>query len=297
MDAPLTCAGVPRDLGVDQGSAFAHEVRVQAGAARLLEALSRPAPELARLDRDLWRHHPQLAERVTGLALAAGASRRGVLRGLSEAGGVPSEAVALVAAAGAAPPRIWCRFSGAAPRVRIDRPDAGIPALVAAPAWLPAAVCGVNQAGLAVAVSAPEAPPGGAERFGVPALVLVGDCLQRFSDVGGVLRWCAGRPAAGVATILTADAGGDVAGLRFAPGERTPLALEDGLLMGSGPSALCDALAKAARIEVAEGAEAWASALCEAAPGAPGVWLDPAGRRLGLSQGDGSVAMFDLPGA
>ena len=301
MDAPLACAGVPRDLGVAQGSAFGHEVRAHAGTARLLEGLSRPAQELARLDRDLWRHHPQLAERLTGLALAAGASRRGVLRGLSEAGGAPSEAVALVAATGAAPPRIWCRFSAGAasgaPRIRIDRPDAGIPALVAAPAWLPAAVCGVNQAGLAVAVSAPERPPGAADLFGVPPLVLVGDCLQRFSDVGGVLRWCAGRPAGGVATILAADAGGDVAGLRFAPGERTPLALEEGVLMGSGPPALCEVLAKAARHEVAEGAEGWAAALREAAPGAPGVWLDPAGRCLGLSRSDGSAAMFDLPGA
>jgi hypothetical protein len=292
---------VPRDLGVAQGVAFAHVVRARAGAARLLEGLSRPAPELARLDRDLWRHHPQLAERVTGLALAAGASRRGILRGLSEAGGTPSEAVALAAAGGAAPPRIWCRFAGGAasdaPRVRIDRPDAGIPALVAAPAWLPAAVCGVNEAGLAVAVSAPEAPPGGADRWGAPSLVLVGDCLQRFSDVGGVLRWCSGRPAGGAATILAADAAGDVAGLRFASGERSPLALDDGVVMGSGPPALCEALAKTARNEAAEGAEVWAAALREAAPGAPGVWLDPAGRCLGLSRSDGSVSTFELSGA
>ena len=293
------CAGVPRDLGVSQGSAFGHEVRARAGTARLLEGLSRQAPELARLDRDLWRHHPQLAERVTGLALAAGASRRGVLRGLAEAGGTPSQAVALVAATGAAAPRIWCRFATEtawdAPRVRIDRPDAGIPALVAAPAWLPAAVCGVNQAGLAVAVSAPEAPPGGADRFRVPPLVLVGDCLQRFSDVAGVLRWCAGRPAGGVATVLAADASGGVAGLRFAPDERTRLALEDGVLMGSGPRGLREVLSKAARYPVAEDAEAWAAALCDAVPRAAGVWLDPAGCRLGVSRDDGAAAVFDLP--
>lgn len=301
MDAPLACAGVPRDLGVAQGSAFAHEVRARAGTARLLEGLSRPAPELARLDRDLWRHHPQLAERVTGLALAAGASRRGVLRALAQAGSPPSEAVALVAATDSSAPRIWCRFdAGAAsdaPRVRIDRPDAGIPALVAAPAWLPAAVCGVNQAGLAVAVSAPEAPPGGADRFRVPPLVLVGDCLQRFSDVGGVLRWCAGRPAGGVATVLAADASGDAAGLRFTAGERTRLSPDDGVLMGSGPRGLCQVLAKAARQPVGEDAAAWAAALCDAVPGAAGVWLDPAGRCLGVSRGDGSAARFDLPGS
>jgi hypothetical protein len=301
VDAPLACAGVPRDLGVAQGSAFGHEVRARAGTARLLEGLSRPAPELARLDRDLWRHHPQLAERVTGLALAAGASRRGVLRALARAGGAPSEAVALVAASDTAPPRIWCRFAAGSdpdtPRVRFDRPDAGIPALVAAPAWLPAAVCGVNQAGLAVAVSAPEAPPGGADRFHVPPLVLVGDCLQRFSDVAGVLRWCAGRPAGGVATVLAADAAGDVAGLGFAPGQRTPLSLEDGVLMGSGPRGLCRVLAKASRQPAGAGAEAWAAALRDAVPGAAGVWLDPARRRLGVSRADGSAAHFDLPGS
>lgn len=289
MQLPAVCEGIPRDLGVAQGEAFTAAIRGRVAPAGLFEAWRSLPSELARFDRALWRHHPQLAERLGGLALGARVSRRELLAVLAEASVKPSGEVALAATPGVGPP-LLTRVSERVPVLRMDRPDGGIPALVAAEPWLPTAACGVNEAGLAVAISAPEP----ADATSAPVLPLVGDCLARFRDVSGAMDWCGKRPAHGSVSVLAVDASGAVAGTLFAGDERTRVAPEGGALVGSGPPALREALAKAWRESASGGLEVLRAALADVAPEAARVWLDPAKRTLGVDGPQGTAFQFSL---
>ena len=84
--AACSCAGAPRDLGLDQGRAARDAIRADArahglparrDAARARAALRRGGARSARaLARDLARHFPHLAERAAGLAAGAGVAAR-----------------------------------------------------------------------------------------------------------------------------------------------------------------------------------------------------------------------------
>jgi len=294
----LGCAGVPRDLGVAQGRAQAAAIRARVGRP----CRWRRAPRaLARLDRDLWRHHPQVAERLEGLALGARVPRRALLEALAgEAGmgaGAPQGGIALALAGGPDGGPLVAKLVGCGQTglvLRRSRPEAGIAALEATLAWLPSALAGVNEAGLAVAVSAAVAPPDPGEPCGVPALVLVQDCLQRFSSAEAALDWCLKRPAGGATVILAADAQGRVLGAALAAGRRRALAPEDGVLVGSGPEPERAALAKACREAPARDPSALAAALAAASPGAIALCLDPTRRRLTLATWDTAPTSHSL---
>lgn len=289
MQLPVSCQGIPRDVGVAQGEAFTSAIRGRVGPARLFEAWRSLPPALADFDRTLWRHHPQLAERLSGVALGARVSRRELLGVLVEASTRPSGEIALAALA-ATP--LLARLFERPPVLRMDRPDGGIPALVASEPWLPTAACGVNESGLAVAISAPEP----ADSDQAPVLPLVGDCLARFRDVAGALEWCVKRPARGAVSVIAADASGAVAGIAFAGGERRRVESEEGVLVGSGPAALRDVLAKAWRESAAGGVEDLRAALADVASASARVWLDPAARTLGVDGPDGTAFQFSLSG-
>ncbi len=289
MQLPAVCEGIPRDLGVAQGEAFTAAIRGRVGPAGLLDGWRSLPAELARFDRALWRHHPQLAERLSGLALGARVSRRELLAVLAEVSAKPSGEVALAAPPAVGAP-LLARLCARVPVLRVDRPDGGIPALVAAEPWLPTVVCGVNEAGLAVAISAPEPADGPP----APVLPLVGDCLARFRDVGGAMDWCQKRPAVGAVSVLAVDASGAAAGVAFSGAERSRVEPEAGVLVGSGPSALREALAKAWRESTSGGLEVLRKALADAAPTTACVWLDPAARTLGVDGPDGSAFQFSL---
>lgn len=289
MQLPAVCEGIPRDVGVAQGEAFTAAIRGRVAPAGLFEAWRALPPELAGFDRALWRHHPQLAERLGGLALGARVSRRELLAALADAGARPSGEVALAATPAVGAPAL-ARLSQRVPVLRMDRPDGGIPALVASEPWLPTAACGVNEAGLAVAISAPEA----ADQADAPVLPLVGDCLARFRDVRGALDWCSRRPAYGSVSVLAVDAAGAAAGVAFAGDERHRVEPEQGVLVGSGPLALREALAKAGRESASGGLEVLRAALADAASGTARVWLDPARRTLGVDGPHGTAFQFSL---
>jgi hypothetical protein len=298
VQGPVECAGVPRDLGVAQGMDLAWPIRSELGSSRLVDFFwKRLSPQLARLDRDLWRHHPQLAERMRGLVVASGASRRGLLESLLRAGSAPGGGSAAGVPRDGASPLLVRTFptqrEADTPALRIDRPDAGIAALVAAPAWLPTSVCGVNDSGLAVAVSEPEAPPTESERFFAPPFLLVGDCLQRFSTVEGALRWCERRPSGGAARIVAADAEGALAGVHLHGGEATRIEPVDGVLAGS-QGAAGEALAKACREARAADAEELARVVSQTTSDALTLVLDPATRTLATSGGATAPARVQL---
>lgn len=300
MGAPIACEGVPRELGFAQGRALRGWLRAWLGHTGGGALRPRSADAL-RLDRDLWRHHPQLAERTGGLAVGAGVSRRALVAALAHPGGpiagapVVGPALALEGAGGG--PLVVALVSpppGAeeALILRSARPDAGLAALEATFAWLAPALAGVNEAGLAVAASAEVRAPGATDGCRVPAFALVSDCLQRFATADAAVEWCLRRPAGGVATLLAADASGRVAGASVAGDARRALAPEGGLLVGSGPEPLCSALAKATRATPVCDASSLAAALLPAAPGATAIWLDPVRRRVGV----GVLALGAEPG-
>lgn len=288
--APLACAGVPRELGWAQGRALRPVIRSRVGGGRW-RALVPPSADAAALARDLWRHHPQLAERTAGLALGAGVAARDLFELLArEAGlraGAPlsgpalaledAEGGALVAALFALPPGAEDTLL-----LRASRPDAGLCSLETALAWLAPGFAGVNEAGLAVAASAALRSPAPGDPCRVPAFALVSDCLQRFATAEAAVEWCLRRPSGGVTAILVADAGGRVAGASLAGGARCALAPQSGLLVGSGPEAVCGGVAKAVHAAPARDAAGLAAALAPVCPGTTAVWLDPARRRLGF---------------
>jgi hypothetical protein len=144
----------------------------------------------------------------------------------------------------------------------------------------------VNEAGLALA-----AVPGPFEAgaCAAPATLLVQDCLQRFEGIQAALDWCLGRPAAGRATLLLADASGEVAGVEFTGGERRVLRPVAGLLLAASgvgdESQVAQLLREATPLGAAELAGALAAGETASARLARSVGLvgiDPGERRLGL---------------
>ncbi len=308
---PVECAGVPRDLGVAQGLELAWPIRFEVGASRAVDAFRlRLRDDLERLDRDLWCHHPQLAERMRGMAVAARASRRGLIDALARAAREPGPGLALAVARDGHAPLLVRTFPGGReadrPALRLDKPEAGIAALVAAPAWLPTSVCGVNTDGLAVAVSEPEAPAAEDERFQAPPLVLVGDCLQRFSTVEGALSWCERRPTGGAALIVAADAGGALGGIHCVAAGRERVEPVDGAIVSgtsaaagaivSGTSAAAGAIVAACREAAGATPEDVACAASEAASGALALVLDPASGTLHASEASMAPIAFRVEG-
>jgi hypothetical protein len=230
----LRCAGAPRDLGLDQGEACAATLRSLAQALH-----GPPAPNALR--RDLRRHFPQLAERLEGLARGARVSTRRLLRALGRElafAGQRERAVTRAAAlvgfsasrTGDGATLVWT--GGAADclwQVRESRPENGLASLEIVAPWLPGGVAGVNSAGLAIActtLEAPAAPP----PCVAPAFLLVQECLQRFENTAGAEEWCLHRPAGGRATLLIADAAGELLGVQVTGAERERLAARDGIL-------------------------------------------------------------------
>lgn len=110
-----------------------------------------------------------------------------------------------------------------------------------------------------------------------PAPLFARDCLERFESVGSALSWCLGRPAAPGATLLFADAGGEIAGVELrADGRRVRRPERGALALGAEASAVA-ALEK----RLAGGApdpRAIAAALGAGIDAA--AFADPRGRRL-----------------
>jgi hypothetical protein len=326
---PVDCEGAPRDIGFDQGRACAGALRARLGSNGCWDRLRLRAgwsdPHDARVARDLRRHFPHQAEWLAGMARGAGVPLAWLERELSSDALSPSPDALAVAATSEVSDNTDSKAEGRAARrsraesereaegravrrsraessskaggllartaargaiVRRSHPEGGLGSLELALPWLSAPLAGVNEAGLALA-----AVPGPFEEGGcaAPASLLVQDCLQRFEGLEAVLDWCLGRPAAGSATLLLADASGEVAGVEFAGGERRVLRPAAGFLFATGGDVAESQLARRLReaaplgpadLAVALAAGETASARLARTEGLVGI--DPAGRRLGL---------------
>lgn len=326
MPERIRCEGAPRDLGLDQGRASGAQLRalrrlLDGGrGGRLPARISASAREhhrwAERVERDMSRHFPHLAERVAGLARGAGVSRRTLVGGLVWEIGVLDAGVFRCGGGvslGAVPQR-----TGAGPLlaktidlprrlaadlcVRESAPEGGHRSVELTLPWLPGGLAGVNEHGLAAAVSTIPGRDVHASECAAPAVLLVQECLQRCDAVASAVEWCERRPAGGIASILLADRGGALACVEVAGRERRVREPSEGLVLGAMRATVRTAVDKDCRapgrlhperlLEVlsSHGSDARGSddSPCrhgEARATAAALWIDPAQRRLGLRRG------------
>ena len=103
--------------------------------------------------------------------------------------------------------------------LRESRPEVGFRSIEVGLPWLVSAIAGVNVGGLAI-VAGPLLWGAPGRDGGAPSLLLVQECLQRFSDVQGALDWCNKRPVEGEQSFVLADASGATASVVVAGRER-----------------------------------------------------------------------------
>jgi hypothetical protein len=276
----LVCSGAPRDLGLDQGLHFRELIRAE--VARRVPTRGRPRvwggrrdPEVDRALRDTRRFFPHMAERAEGIASGARISSADVAALLSSesAAAAPTLIGVTREASGGA---TWIALSSGreAPLfLRQSRPENGYRSLEVGIPWRVAALAGVNEHGLAVAATALASPAVSPVGCAAPAVLLVQDCLQRFDSVEKAVDWCERRPARGDASILLADAGGELARVDL-EGDRRQLHRDvDGVLLGGGEPARSASLEKACRARDELDAEALREVLSNC--GGRGVVLSP----------------------
>jgi hypothetical protein len=230
----------------------------------------------------MLRHFAHLSERLEGLARSAGLpfdallemhlriraggaqagllSRRSSLRARTAAANESQKRWALERSLPAALPG-ECGWI-----LRESRPVVGYRSVELTLPWLVTGVAGLNEHGLAV-VAGPLlwGAPG---RAGNPtSLLLVQECLQRFSDLEGALDWCLKRPVEGEQTLLLADASGGLATVIVNGRERRTQWGEGELHLEGG-----------------EPPETGSSGETE-----DRIWLDPVARRVRVRHGDEEI--------
>jgi len=280
----IRCAGVPREQGYAQGlvsRAQLHERCAARGAlTRAQDALGLLDSASARWLRDLRRYFPHQGEWLEGAARGAGLALPALVRAAAASLGDSPRASqgyrALVACEGEAGARIG-RALPAHTILRRMEPEGRFRTLELALPWLPAPWLGVNEAGLAVAATSGARADAGCA---APGTLFARDCLERFESVGSALAWCLGRPAAPGASLLFADASGEIACVELAPKDRRVRRPERGVLVVGAEAARAAAIEK----RLAEGSRdalAFAQALGVEIDECAGA--DPAAHRLVLT--------------
>ncbi|HXK23900.1 MAG TPA: carcinine hydrolase/isopenicillin-N N-acyltransferase family protein [Myxococcota bacterium] len=275
----IRCAGVPREQGFAQGRASRealHERCASRGAlVRAQDALGLLEPASARWLRDLRRQFPHQGEWLEGAARGAGLALPALVRAARASHGAAPRALVACEVDGGA------RIGRALPPhtiVRRMEPEGCFRTLELALPWLSAPWLGVNEAGLAVAATSGARADA---RCAAPGALFARDCLERFESVGSALAWCLGRPAAPGASLLFADASGEIAGIELAPTDRRVRRPERGVLVlgadAAGAAAIEKRLAEGSRDALAFG-QALGAQTGECAS------ADPAGRRLLLGE-------------
>ncbi|HVN40973.1 MAG TPA: carcinine hydrolase/isopenicillin-N N-acyltransferase family protein [Myxococcota bacterium] len=274
----IRCAGVPREQGFAQGLVSREALRERCAArgplARAQDALGLLDSASSRWLRDLRRHFPHQGEWLEGAARGAGLALPALVRAARASHrDLPR---VLVACEGAGVARIGCALP---PHTILRRmvPEGRFRTLELALPWLPAPWLGVNEAGLAVAAT--SGARAGA-RCAAPGTLFARDCLERFESVGSALAWCLGRPAAPGASLLFADAAGELAGVELAPKDRRVRRPERGVLVLGADAARAAAIEK----RLAEGSrDALAFAQALGTDAGECASADAAGRRLLLA--------------
>jgi hypothetical protein len=252
----LVCSGAPRDLGLDQGLHFRDVIRAEVGRRlrrrgirRLLPPLLGGDSEIARAVRDTARFFPHMAERAEGIARGARVSRTelGALLA-NEHRGVSETLVGV--RSGAAGSGVWIALSTEREPplfLRRSQPDNDYRSLEVAVPWRVPALAGVNEHGLAVAASGLASSSAPLSNCAASAALLVQDCLQRFDSAEKAVEWCERRPAGGSASILLADAGGDLVRVDLQGELRRVHRAAEGVPLGAGEPTRVASVEKACR--------------------------------------------------
>jgi hypothetical protein len=253
MWTTIECAGHPRDMGFAQGSATRPAIRAELTRARLPVDRSR-MPTLAALvagpvrgagaGREFFRHFAHQAERLEGLAQAAGVPVDSLLdlHLRVRAGGVHAGLLARRASVrartlggGGNDKRALLERSLPRPIdgeagwiVRESRPAVGFASIEVGLPWFVSALAGLNEGGLAVVAGPLLWGKPGREGW-PPSALLVQECLQRFESLAGALDWCRKRPVEGEQSFVLADASGAVASV-IASGRERRVQLGEGEL-------------------------------------------------------------------
>lgn len=251
-----SCEGAPRDLGLDQGSAFRDEIRadllaagLRAGASLLARLFGRTVDEQdAALARDVTRHFPHLDERLDGLAEGVGCARAAAVGLLARELAASGHAVARVDGKA-----LEMQWQTAPPPtglvVRSTRPDGGHPNLTVTRPGLVFALAGVNERGLAGVVQL-ERASARSDSCRAPAALLLEQCIERLDGVEQALEWCERRPGGGTALLLFADATGATGALRIDAAARTRIARpDDAPTAGAGPTLRIDVASRAIAVQ------------------------------------------------
>lgn len=220
----IDCRGAPRDLGLDQGAACTQAIRSWLDE----RGVTRPRrwfPNLRRLTsggvlgggvgREVVRHYPHLAERMSGIARAAGVSLDALMEDVVASAygveGSPFATPAIVFAAGSdQAPFLGRALEGALPwALRRSSPEIGFASVELTLPWLAGGLVGVNEAGVGAALGTSAEAPRMKGASAAPGWLLVQECLQRFGDLEGAIEWCLKRPVSGNFIILLGDASGD----------------------------------------------------------------------------------------
>jgi hypothetical protein len=290
----IDTAGHPRDMGLAQGAAARHEIRAE--AARLGLPLRRSTwPTLRALavgsvrgegaGREMLRHFAHLSERLEGLARSADLPidaglemHLRVRAGGAQAGLLSRRATMGARAVSDQRERKTWRLERSVPRALADEcgwvlresvPVVGYRSIELTLPWLVTSVAGLNERGLAVV--------GGPLLWGAPgregdptSLLLVQECLQRFSDLEGALDWCLKRPVEGEQSILLTDASGALASVIVNGRERR-------VQRGEG------------ELHLDGGEPAPTGRYTDEAEEPDWIWLDPLARRVRVRHGGAEV--------
>ena len=252
MRAVIECEGAPRDLGRDQGAACRAVLGRAHASASLWQRLRWRSgvsdARSARTARDVARHFPRHAEALEGLARGAEVPRAWLDARLARVLAQP-DLLGRGCGIAAAPASGGAFLALALPSewlLRRARPEGGIPCLEIAPPWFGGAMAAVSEAGVAAAVIG---YPAGSDPgvCAAPAALLVQDALHRSESLSGAIDWCLRRPSGGRATLLFADATGEVAGIRVESAAKSVLRPADGLLVETLPAERSRAIAKRLR--------------------------------------------------
>jgi len=288
------CEGAPRDLGLDQGRACRDALRDRFSQSPFWERWGLPlGPNeraATRIARDLRRHFPQQSEALEGMVRGADVPLAWLAavhaRELgAEAPPRVGAGVAFGADASRAGGALVARPLACEPVVRHSRPEGGFASVELTLPWFTASLAGVNEGGLAATC---VSLPGGLTDQGctVPAAHLIQDCLMRFDSIKGAVDWCSGRPCGGRATVLFAEASGDIAAVDVDGRARVTRAPEEGLLFAGDDTGAFASLRECAKPELATAAKLLGGRV---------AGLDPSGRRIGVFDGaSGDCAWFEV---
>lgn len=227
----IECKGAPRDLGLDQGAACGQAIASwldERGIARRRHWI----PTVRRLTsggalgggvgREVVRHYAHLAERMSGIARAAGVSLDALMEDVvasayaAEENALSLPAIAVAAGSAAAPLLARSLDDGLPWALRRSTPEVGFASVELTLPWLAGGLAGVNDAGIGAAAATPAVAPRYTGASAAPAWLLVQEALQRFDELDGAIEWCLKRPASGAFGIFLADASGDRALVEFA---------------------------------------------------------------------------------